>query len=603
MRGRLLRWKRMGILTVFLTLLLAARAVGGASIDAGSQWKYILVDDGVCVDGYGEEPCGDLIIPGELDGYPVTAIGDSAFERLNITSVTIPDSVQRIGDYAFFECSRLTEITIPASVIRMGWNPFARCASKSIRVSSENPVYADANGVLFDKEQKMLVAYPDEKSGKYVVPKGTLRIGESAFEWSAYITGCSIPGSVTDIGARAFYMCQSLASVTISKGVTLIGDQAFFDCRKLKKLSIPGSVTSIGESAFFGCGRLKTVIMEKGVVQIGDYAFESCTELNKVTIPDSVTSIGQGAFFGCESLKKVSIPQSVTSIGQDAFDNFHGDLTLSVKQGSYAEQYAKENGISYLFPSSKAPVVERTGKYRTDVGGQWKFTLENGQAEITGYVKKLGGDLVIPSELDGYPVTALGEDLFYECKDLVSVMIPDGVKYVGPGAFSSCINLTSVTIPDGVTSISDGLLQYCRGLTSVALPDSVTSIGSWAFTNSGLTGLTIPDGVTSIGFAAFSYCKNLTSVAVPGSVTSIGDSAFASSGLTSMIIPDGVTSIGERTFYNCSSLTSIAIPSSVTSIGEDAFYRCKALALSVTEGSFAERYAQDNDIPYVFAAE
>ncbi len=326
----------------------AAVGVARGDLAVGSQWKYILWDGEAIIDGYTRQPNDDLVIPGELDGYPVTGIGDSAFERLNITSLTIPDSVNRIGDYAFFECSWLAEVTIPASVIRMGWNPFARCGLQSIRVSPENPVYTATKGVLFDKEQKMLVAYPFGKTGEYVVPKGTLRIGESAFEWSDCITGVTIPGSVTDIGAKAFYMCQSLAYVTLSNGVAQIGDEAFYDCCSLKKLTIPGSVTSIGESAFCACGRLKTVVMEQGVVEIGDYAFEACSELTKVTIPDSVTSIGEGAFFGCESLKSVSIPQSVASIGESAFDNYHGDLTLSVIQGSFAEQYAKENEIPYV---------------------------------------------------------------------------------------------------------------------------------------------------------------------------------------------------------------------------------------------------------------
>ena len=85
------------------------------------------------------EPGGSLIIPGEIDGFPVTGISGLAFEGLDITSVTTP-----------------------AGVTSMGWNPFARCALKNIRVDFANPVYAANKGVLFDKEQKALIAYPNE---------------------------------------------------------------------------------------------------------------------------------------------------------------------------------------------------------------------------------------------------------------------------------------------------------------------------------------------------------------------------------------------------------------------------------------------------------
>ena len=326
--------------------------VVSAAVDADgnavSLWKVILADGEAFIDGYEGKLYGDLILPDEIDGVPVAGIGDLAFEGRGFDNLVIPDSVRQIGSYAFFENSYMSEVTIPAGVTSMGWNPFARCALKTIRVDPANPVYVAKNGVLFDDEQKLLVAYPNEKKGEYTIPKGTLYIGESAFEWSDNITGVAIPGSVTVIGDRAFYMCQSLASVTIAKGVTEIGDSAFYDCRRLKAVTIPGSCLRIGDSAFFVCGRLQTVTLQMGVEYIGDMAFMHCDKLTKVTIPDSVMSIGDYAFSGCESLKSLSIPTSVTYIGEDAFDNFHDDLILSVRQGSYAEQYAIDNEIPYV---------------------------------------------------------------------------------------------------------------------------------------------------------------------------------------------------------------------------------------------------------------
>ena len=348
MRKSIMKFNATGIFVFLLMLFLAAGIAEEERTDAAGQWKYALEGGGATIRGCVEKPSGDFVIPSEIEGYPVIGIGERALNGLSITSVTLPDSVKRIGDFAFSGCDWLPEITIPASVIRIGANPFARSGLKNIRVASANPVYKDIKGVLFDKEKNLLISYPNDKTGKYAIPKGTMGIGESAFEWSPSLTGVTIPGSVTGIGDQAFYMCQSLAAVTISKGVTQIGDSAFYDCRMLTKVTIPGSVTSIGDSAFFGCERLKTVTLEKGVAEIGDSAYQHCDALTKVTIPDGVTSIGDSAFFGCWALKGASVPASVAYIGEGAFDCSE-EFTLAVKQGSYAEQYAQENDIPYVF--------------------------------------------------------------------------------------------------------------------------------------------------------------------------------------------------------------------------------------------------------------
>ena len=133
-------------------------------------------------------------------------------------------------------------------------------------------------------------------------------------------------------------------------------------------------------------------------------------------------------------------------------------------------------------------------------------------------------------------VTSIGSHVFYGCKGLTSVAIPNSVTSIGGGAFYGCEGLTSVTIPNGVTSIEGGAFSDCTGLTSV----------------------TIPNGVTSIGHDAFSGCTRLTSVTIPDSVTSIGEHAFSScTHLTGITIPDSVTSIGSYAFSDCSNLTSV----------------------------------------------
>ena len=429
MRKKLLNGKMMGILAVLLALFMAVGAAGAERTDASGQWRYVLEDGGATITGCVVNPKGDLLIPDELDGYMVMGIGERAYVACRgltsvtipdsvttigaeafvgcdaITSVTIPDSVNRIDSGAFLGCKSLASVTIPASVTSIGTNIFGSCPLARIDVAPDNPVFESIDGVLFNKEQKMLIAYPNGKKGKYSIPKGTLGIGDSAFYWCENLTSVIIPKSVKSIGDRAFILCEGLTSVTISEGVTSIGDSAFSSCYALTSVKIPKSVTSIGNNAFrecesltsvtipasvtsigtnpfrscprarievasknpifesidgvlfdkeqkllisYPCARKGAFMIPEGTLRVGNYAFAWSIHLSGVTIPDSMTSIGDGAFYQCGSLRNVTIPESVTFVGEEAFSRCE-KLNMSVTAGSYAEQYAKENGIPYEY--------------------------------------------------------------------------------------------------------------------------------------------------------------------------------------------------------------------------------------------------------------
>lgn len=244
----------------------------------------------------------NVVIPSEINGAKVVRIGkivdsDSGYIGYRVfnstlVSVTIPDSVTSIGNAAFSDCSSLTSIKIPDSVTSIGNAAFNNCRS---------------------------------------------------------LTSITIPDSVTSIGWSAFEGCSSLTSITFSDSVTSIDDFAFMHCSSLTSINIPNSVTSIGDSAFQDCGSLKSINIPDSVTDIGWYAFEGCSSLKSLRIPDSVTSIGDSAFESCESLTSLRIPKSVTSIGSGAFSNNDPDRTLKLYEGSYAEQYAKENIIPYTY--------------------------------------------------------------------------------------------------------------------------------------------------------------------------------------------------------------------------------------------------------------
>ena len=253
----------------------------------------------------------------------------------------------------------------------------------------------------------------------------------------------------------------------------------------------------------------------------------------------------------------------------------------------------------------KLPVVsERVADVASaETYGDFQYSvLDDGMVEITKYIGS-AEKVDIPEKIDGKSVTSIGDEAFYDCTSITSVIIPDGVVSMGVSAFGCCTNLesitlpdsvtnifdwafnrcsnlTSITIPDGVMRICDGVFNECSGLTKVVIPNSVTQIGVAAFQCcTSLTSISISNGVTSIGDGAFNRCTSLSSITIPNSVTSIGDQVFCEcTSLKGITIPDGVTCINDNTFFNCSSLTEITLPDGITQIGDFAFYNCNSLS-------------------------
>lgn len=233
-----------------------------------------------------------------------------------------------------------------------------------------------------------------------------------------------------------------------------------------------------------------------------------------------------------------------------------------------------------------------------------KFTLtdEGNSYAVTGIGNSKDTDLVIPESYNGMPVTEIGASAFKQCKELKSVVIPDGVTVIGDDAFKSCENLVSITIPNGLTKIGVNAFENCYALAQIDLPDSLTEIGENAFCYcTALTEITIPKNIKRIEYVTFSNCESLTRVVLPDGLEVICENAFEGCfGLTDITIPNSVTEIGQYAFWDCSSLTKftipdsittieaalfcfcvnltdITIPDTVTTIGDSAFYGCEAL--------------------------
>ena len=218
--------------------------------------------------------------------------------------------------------------------------------------------------------------------------------------------------------------------------------------------------------------------------------------------------------------------------------------------------------------------------------GNYEYTVYNGHAIIKDF-RSDQKTVVIPSTINGYPVTEIGDDAFEDCWHLTSVTIPYGVTSIGVDAFADCSNLGKVVLPSTLKSIGNSAFYYCYLLTSISIPSGVTSIGKHAFYYChSLTSVSLPSSLKSIGYQAFYGCNKLASISIPSGVTSIDEDAFRGcSGLQKLTVPGGVKNIEKSTFRGCSGLMSVTIGNGVTSIGESAFENCDSMTSITIPGS------------------
>ncbi len=317
-------------------------------------------------------------------------------------------------------------------------------------------------------------------------------IGTNAFRGSP-LTSVTLPDSVTNLGARAFFDCTNLASIVMGNSLTSLGDWAFYNCTGLTSVTLPNSVTSIGFFAFQNCSNLTSVTLPTSVTRIGDYMFYNCTSLTSVTLPTSVTSIGSYAFYGCSSLTSVTFPTSVTSIGNFAFRYCRSVINVTVP----SSVTNIGNSVFSDCSSLTAITVDALNLSYSSVAG---VLFNNSQSSLIQYPAGKAGGYTIPSS----------------------------TANIGEYAFSGCSSLTSVAIGNSVTNIGNYAFLNCTGLTSGTIGDSVVNIGEYAFFScTNLTRFTLGNRVTSIGYAAFFSCSGLTGVYFKGNAPpSVGLDVF-----------------------------------------------------------------------------
>jgi len=372
----------------------------------------------------------------------LTEIGDKGFASCNsLSNIELPSGLTHIGNSAFELCSSMEKITIGASVASIGDGAFSYCTQLTdINVSGENTKYSAISGVLFNKEQTVLLTFPAGKEGSYTVPSSVTGIGDAAFFWCEKLSAIDLSANVTSIGADAFFNCTGLKNVQVGAGLTSIGARAFYACKSLTDIDLSSAVESIEESTFFNCTSLENIVLPSGIKSIGSFAFCLCANLTELTIPQSTASLGDCAFGYCTGLTKVEVySDSVAFVGDPFYETgFKGNFYANA--GSNTMTYAIENAFSFRILDKTVKELSVIKAGNTSIKVSWSEVSEAAGYEICYTVEPSDTEETISDiTSNSYTHTNLTSGQTYSYKVRCYVLINDEKYY---GDFTEVMPLT-----------------------------------------------------------------------------------------------------------------------------------------------------------------
>lgn len=541
----------------------------GKTVDAKADENGFIIENGVLT-GY-TGPGGDVVIPEGVTGigrntaHGILEPEDPKYTRLfgdNVTSITIPESVQYIAHDGYYPRYSY------GSTFHEACNPFMWCGNlKKFIVEDGNSYFKSINGILYEKETDsetgtekltLFVCPQSIEIKNIVIPSNVVEIAAGAFKNCKDIKTVSLPDGVGGFGTETFYECENLEKVIMNTDIISVGDRAFYNCKNLTDISNV-EVSGVGKWGFFYCKKIEYVNITGKV--IGEYAFYECSSLKEINLSEGLESIYYNAFEGTKATS-IMIPASVTYINTDAM---HKQTNGRIEYGSGA--------FTNMWALQKIDVAENNANY-----------------------KSIDGILYSKDETKLYVCPAAKQG---------KVIIPNTVQTLEAGIFVGCSKITEVILPDALKQIPESCFQYCRELKKIKIPKSVTDIKD-------IMGINY-DLAWGPEHGTFRACNELQNIDVAldnpnyKSVDNIlynkqgTELYYCPNGKTGNIkVPDGVHTIGEGAFttggYDTITIhyQGVIIPDSVTEIKE---YN-RFTMIYCNPGSYAESYAKEHNIPY-----
>ena len=560
-------------------------------------------------------------------GEGITSIGRYAFYNTTAKSVSLPDTLQYLGDNAFEYCKSLTAISLPKSLTQMGSGVFCECTALT-EVSLPDSLTIMGSSVFRACEALTEISLPDSltemgenvfsdctmletyhwPSGLDTVPDSTFtrcsisepvfpptlkHLEDGAFEWNPIKT-LTIPDTLESIGSGCFHGTE-LESVIFPDSEIEIGYGCFSECEKLTSVRLPAGLQEIPGMLFSSCTALSAIELPKELKIIGDRVFYSCIDLTGITLPDSLEEIGEEAFT-YTGLTEMHLPDSLQKIGESVFSRcgllrkcnwpagleeisdfaFYGCLISEPDIPATVKRIG--NGAFAGCPIQKIVIPESVeflgfGSF----GGSTLVTVEFPDTDIQIEKNCFSGctnlqNVHLPSCL-----TELPYGLFTDCKSLKTIALPEACTVIGDNCFDGCKSLKSIQFPNGLMKIGKKAFQDCIMLKKIQLPDSLTAVGAAAFAECNLTELVLPPHLTTIEADAFANnaFKTLT---IPSSVRILERDCFADNrSLESVIFPESDIQIGMRVLSNCSALKNVQMPTRLRRLPNELFSGCTAL--------------------------
>jgi len=327
--------------------------------------------------------------------------------------------------------------------------------------------------------------------------------------------------NVVSIERNTFNNCSSLTSVTIPNSTKTIGERAFYQCYKLTDLHMGTGLTEVGPSAFAFCNNLTNIHWGTGLVKINGEAFRDCVKLKSIRIPDTVKEIGGGAFYGCTALEELVIGAGVSNFSANIIRDCPNLKALTLSSNPH---FKTDKGVLYTKDGTELLCVPQ--------GYTGSYTVLPGTAKIaSGACRKTGLETVtIPGS-----VWFIGSYAFYNCQNLKTIHLPEGVRLIDNCAFSGTA-IEEITLPESLNTLHDSAFSGCTNLKKIVFLGKPPEMGYYIFDYVKAT-LYYPSGIrkwkdvsgwSNITMEAFT-CDNHTVVTVPAKAPTCTEDGYTES--------------------------------------------------------------------------